>query len=164
MDDRGRRAGFSACRGVDRQRMGNIDRRPQTADRRMEGGRWTVEVARRAFQPVGEVAVNEWGTNKRIQTADRGRQTAVGQAFQPVREVGRQRMGNIDRGRRTADRRRTGFPACQGSGPSTNGERINEFRPQTADGGPRYGRWTVDNRPWTATAHPGFPPAGGYRQ
>jgi len=105
----------------------------------MDDRRWTVEVTGRAFQPVG---------------------------------VGHQRMGNIDRRPPTADRRRTGFPACQGSGPSTNGERmnefrlqtavgqafqpvrevgrqrmgerINEFRPQTADRGVNDGRWIID--------------------
>jgi hypothetical protein len=38
--------------------------------------------------------VNEWETNKRIQTADRRRQTAAEQAFQPAGEADRQRMGN----------------------------------------------------------------------
>jgi len=55
----------------------------------MDGGRQTA--AGRASQPVEEQTVNEWGTNKRIQTADRG----------------------MDDGQWTADRRRTGFPACR---------------------------------------------------
>jgi len=29
------------------------------------------------------------------------------------------------------------------------GERINEFRRQTADGRRQNGRWTADGRPWT---------------
>jgi hypothetical protein len=51
----------------------------------------------------------------------------------------------VDRRRRTADHCRTGFPAYRGSGPSTNGERINEYRRRTADVRPRNVQWTVDS-------------------
>jgi hypothetical protein len=105
--------------------MGNVDRRPRTADGSRtgfpvceeertvnEGGIETADRGRqtavgRAFQPVGKRTVNEWGTNKRM--GDGGRQTAewtvAGEAFQPARK-----------GR-----------------PSTNGERINEYGRQTAE-------------------------------
>jgi hypothetical protein len=55
----------------------------------------TVDGSRTGF-PVyeEEQTVNKWG----IETADRGRQTAewtaAGEAFQPVEEANRQRMGN----------------------------------------------------------------------
>ena len=52
-------------------------------------------------------------------TADGERQTAAGQAFQPVRR----------------------------SRPSTNGERINEWG--TADRGRQTAKWTMDSRQWT---------------
>ena len=47
----------------------------------------------------------------------------------------RQRIGErINEWRlRTADRRRTGFPAGQGANRQRIGERINEWRPRTAD-------------------------------
>jgi hypothetical protein len=88
-----------------REGMGNVDRGPQTADGSRTGFPACEE----------ERTVNEWG----IETADRGRQTAVGRAFQPVgkRTVNEwgtnKRMG--DGGRQTADGgpRRAGFPACQ---------------------------------------------------
>jgi hypothetical protein len=96
-----------------------------------------------------ERTVNEWGTNKRMRTADGGRQTAkwtmdsrpqtvVGQAFQPVRRSGPSTNGERinECGPRTADGRprRAGFPACQG------GQTVNEWgtnqriRPRTAGG------------------------------
>jgi hypothetical protein len=70
---------------------------PQTADGRLRQDRLS--------SLSGRQTVNEWETNKRIQTA-------------------------------TADRRRTGFPACQK--PSTNGK--TNQRMQTADGRLRQDR------------------------
>jgi len=64
--------------------MKTTDGRRQTAKWMMDGRPWTV--VGRAFQSAGGRTVNEWGTNQRMETADRGRQTAVAQAFQPVRE------------------------------------------------------------------------------
>jgi hypothetical protein len=107
--------------------MGNVDRRPRTADGSRtgfpaceeertvnEGGIETADRGRqtavgRAFQPVGKRTVNEWGTNKRM--GDGGRQTAewtaAGEAFQPAREQTvnewgtNKRIWTADRGRRT---------------------------------------------------------------
>jgi hypothetical protein len=112
---------------------------------RPRDGRWVGQ----AFRPGGgKQTVNEWGTNKRMQTVDGGRQAAVGQAFQPggggipsTNQGTNKRMQDrgMDGRLQTADRRRTGFPACQGeSKPSTNGgtnKRMRERRPRTADGG-----------------------------
>jgi ribosomal protein L34 len=129
--------------------MGNVDRRPRTADGSRtgfpaceeertvnEGGIETADRGRqtavgRAFQPVGKRTVNEWGTNKRMKTTD-GR-PAVGRAFQPVRK----------------------------SRPSTNGERINEYGRQTAEwtaAGEAFqpvreqtvNEWGTNKRIWTA--------------
>jgi|GEM_PF-2088240 len=85
------------------------------------------------------------GTNKRMETADRGRQTAgwtmVGQAFQPVRVVDRQRMGErinewrpqtADGRQQTADRRRTGLQP--GGGQAVNEWGSTDRGPQTAGG------------------------------
>jgi len=91
----GGRTGFPACRGRGQTAVNewgtNQRIRPRTAD-----GRRQVVVGR-AFQPVRQwtadrgmdggrtgfpacrgmgVTVNEWGTNQRMETADRGRQTA----------------------------------------------------------------------------------------
>jgi hypothetical protein len=106
------------------------------ARRRMDGGGARTAVLSRSGE--GEPSTNG-GTNQRMQTADGGRQTAVGWAFQPVRGgADRQRMGERinECGSRTADRRRTGFPACQGGADCQRmGERINEWRPRTVEGG-----------------------------
>jgi len=106
----------------------------RAADRGMDDGRWSGK----GFPACQErQTVNEWGNEST--NADRGRQTAVGQAFQPVRGEGdRQRMGKrINECRpQTADGVGQAFEAVRGEDgePSTNGERINECGLRTADG------------------------------
>jgi hypothetical protein len=101
---------------------------PQTADGRPRQDN-------RLSSLSGRQAVNEWGTNQRIQTADgRPRQDRLSGLS------GRQTVNEWETNKRiqtarTADHGRTGFPACREGRPSTNGKRINEFRPLTADHG-----------------------------
>ena len=100
--------------------------RPQTADGRpREAG----------FSLLGRQTVNESGNeetngDRGPRTADRGRQ-----AFQPVGEAGRQRMGERRNEWRpqTADRGGQAFQPVGEADRQRIGERINEWRPQTAD-------------------------------
>jgi hypothetical protein len=79
---------------------GRMNGRQRAADGEGDGERWYIA---QAFEPVGGETVNEWGTNKRMETADRRRQTAVyrwttvdgGSTAQSFRPAGgyRQRRG-----------------------------------------------------------------------
>jgi hypothetical protein len=151
------RTGFRACRGGGQavhewgtnKRMWMADRRRRTAGwaagKTVDGGRWTMDgwTAEDGLLRLrgGGQTVHEWGTNKRMWTADRRPRTAGWTAEQ-----------NVDDGWTADDGRwRTGFRGFgEGGRPSTNGERINECGRRIADRGRRDGRrgraWTMDGR------------------
>jgi hypothetical protein len=79
------------------KRMQTADGRQQTADRRRTG-----------FQPVGGQAVNEWGSTDRGPQTAGGRQTLVGRAFQPVRDVNKWGNESTNADRRMDNRKHRG--------------------------------------------------------
>jgi hypothetical protein len=61
---------------------GRMNGRQRAADGEGDGERWYST----GFRAMGGGTVNEWGTNKRMETADRRRQTAVYGTGFPARQ------------------------------------------------------------------------------